>query len=386
MSSHPGSAARIGGGFDLVAGARPNFVKIAPLVRAFRAAGLPFRLVHTGQHYDPLLSDVFFAQLELPPPDVHLGVGGGSHAEQTARILAAYDGVLAAAPPRATIVVGDVNSTLACALAAAKRGVPVVHVEAGLRSFDRSMPEEINRVLVDHLADLLFVTEPSGVVNLRREGVAEERIHLVGNVMIDTLRALEPLARQAPGPERWGLEARGYALATLHRPGNVDDPAGLARVVAVLEAVAAELPVLFPVHPRTRDRLCAHGWQGRLAAHPRLRLVEPLGYLDFLRLMMDAAVVLTDSGGVQEETTALGVPCLTLRPNTERPITVEIGTNRLVPLEPDRVRAEVAAVRAGRGKRGRVPELWDGRAAERIAAVLIRWREGNAMAGSWAQA
>lgn len=366
---------RSDGPVDVVAGARPNFVKIAPLVRALRAAGLPYRLVHTGQHYDPLLSDVFFAQLELPPPDLHLGVGSGSHAEQTARILTAYDAVLERDPPRATLVVGDVNSTLACALAAAKREIPVIHVEAGLRSFDRSMPEEINRVLVDHLAELLFVTEPSGVVNLRREGIPEERIFLVGNVMIDTLRALAPAARQAPGPERWGLAPGSYALVTLHRPGNVDDAAGLARVVAVLEAVAEELPVLFPVHPRTRARLCAHGWQERLAAHPRLRLVEPLGYVEFLRLMQDAAVVLTDSGGVQEETTALGVPCLTLRPNTERPITIEVGTNQLVPLEPARVRAEVAAVREGRGKRGRVPELWDGRAAERIAAVLVRWSE-----------
>jgi UDP-N-acetylglucosamine 2-epimerase (non-hydrolysing) len=352
-----------------VAGARPNFMKIAPLLRELRGNGR-FRsfLVHTGQHYDEAMSEGFFRDLGIRRPDVNLEVGSGSHAAMTAQVLQRIEPVIAEQRPDVVAVVGDVNSTLAAALAAVKLGVPVAHVEAGLRSFDRSMPEEINRLMTDAISEWLFVTEPSGVENLRREGVDARRVHLVGNLMIDTLLAHVEAARALGVPRRLGLETQRYAVLTLHRPSNVDEPGRLARLFEVLEELHGELPVVFPMHPRTGaaiERLLG----GRA---PRLRVLEPLGYLDFLGLMADARLVLTDSGGIQEETTVLGVPCLTLRDNTERPVTVSQGTNRLVGNDPSAIRTEVRKVLAAGPPAGRVPELWDGHAAGRIADVLER--------------
>ncbi len=353
----------------LVAGARPNFMKIAPLLRELRGrpAFAP-RLVHTGQHYDAAMSERFFADLGIPAPDIHLEVGSGPHGWQTAEVLRRLEEVLLADPPAALIVVGDVNSTLAGALAAVKLGIPVAHVEAGLRSFDPSMPEETNRRLTDAVSRWLFVTEPAGEENLRSEGVAKDRIHRVGNVMIDSLRAHLERARGLDTLERLGLSPREYAVLTLHRPSNVDEAAHLERLFAVLEEVHREIPVLFPVHPRTRASIGAL-LGGR---EPALRLVEPLGYLEFLGAMAEARLVLTDSGGIQEETTVLGVPCLTLRENTERPITVSEGTNTLVGSDPATIRAEVRKILDHGGKRGCIPEGWDGQAARRIADVLER--------------
>jgi len=359
-----------------VAGARPNFMKVAPLLRAMRAR--PFfetLLVHTGQHYDAAMSEAFFRDLGMPEPDVNLGVGSGSHAAQTAEVLRSIEPVLLDWRPDVVVVVGDVNSTLAATIAAVKLGVPVAHVEAGLRSFDRSMPEEINRLLTDAVSSWLFTSEPAGAANLRREGVDEARIHFVGNVMIDTLLAHVDRARAEAPLDRLGLEANGYALLTLHRPSNVDDPERLQRLFDVLEEVHQRIPVVFPVHPRTRAAI-ENKMGGRV---PKLHLTEPLGYLTFLGLMAYARLVLTDSGGIQEETTALGVPCLTLRENTERPITVEQGTNRLVGRDVSLIRAGVDEILAAERRPPRVPDLWDGRAAERIADVLER--ELSARAG-----
>jgi UDP-N-acetylglucosamine 2-epimerase (non-hydrolysing) len=369
----------------LVAGARPNFVKIAPLMAALRrperAASAETLLVHTGQHYDAALSRVFFGQLGIPEPDVNLEVGSASHARQTAEVMTRFEPVCAEWKPDGVVVVGDVNSTLACALTAAKLGARVAHVEAGLRSFDRAMPEEINRTLTDALADWLFVTEPSGVANLRREGVAEEKIFLVGNVMIDSLQRFLPLARRSSALHDFGLlepgapagaKPRAFALVTLHRPSNVDDAATLEPLLEALCELAREVPVIFPVHPRTQARMEERGGGNRRALPAGLRLSAPIGYLEFLHLMSEAALVLTDSGGIQEETTALGVPCLTLRDNTERPITLEQGTNRLVGNRPERILSAARDVLRGQAKRGRAPELWDGRAAERIADILLR--------------
>lgn len=353
----------------LVAGARPNFMKIAPLLRELRARpGFEPCLVHTGQHYDDAMSRRFFEELGIPEPEVNLDVGSGSHARQTAEVLSRIELVLLERQPRAVVVVGDVNSTLAAALAAVKLGIPVAHVEAGLRSFDPSMPEEVNRRLTDAISEWLFVTEPAGEENLLREGVERHRIHRVGNVMIDTLRAHLEQARRLDTLERLGLEPKSYAVLTLHRPSNVDDPQRLHRLFQVLEGVHQEIPVLFPIHPRTRASI-----ERLLGGHaPKLRLVEPLGYLDFLRAMSEARLVLTDSGGIQEETTVLGVPCLTLRDNTERPVTVTHGTNTLVGSDPATIRVEVRKILDGGGKGGRVPEDWDGEAARRIVAVLAR--------------
>lgn len=360
-----------------ICGARPNFMKIAPLMRAFAARpGFTTRLVHTGQHYDENMSRAFFDDLHLPRPDVNLEVGSASHAVQTALIMQRFEPVVLRERPDAILVVGDVNSTVACALVAVKLGVPTLHVEAGLRSFDRSMPEEINRLLTDAISELLFVTEPSGVANLEREGIPPSRIHLVGNVMIDTLRAHQTLAERSPILQRLGLTARGYAVLTLHRPATVDHPEVLAGVCTALEEIQRAMPLVFPVHPRTRGQLERSGLLPRLQRWPNLRLTEPLGYLDFLKLMSAAAVVLTDSGGIQEETTVLGVPCLTLRENTERPITIEQGTNQLVGMNPDSILAGLRAVRAG-AVRGRIPDLWDGQAAGRIADIILRWHAGR---------
>jgi UDP-N-acetylglucosamine 2-epimerase (non-hydrolysing) len=352
-----------------VAGARPNFMKIAPLLRELRRrGGFEVQLVHSGQHYDPAMSESFFRDLEIPPPDVNLEVGSAPHGEQTALVLMRIEKLLVERRPHAVAVVGDVNSTLAAALAAVKLRVPVAHVEAGLRSFDREMPEEVNRVLTDAISDWLFTTEEAGDLNLRREGVADERIFRVGNIMIDTLLANLERARGLDTLSRLGVEPGRYALLTLHRPSNVDDPDRLRDLFEVLEEIHARIPVVFPVHPRTaaavREKLGGE--------EPSLHRTQPLGYLDFLRLMTDAKLVLTDSGGIQEETTALGVPCLTLRHNTERPITVTQGTNTIVGTDPATIRAEAEKVLEGKGKAGRIPELWDGRTAERIVDVLER--------------
>jgi UDP-N-acetylglucosamine 2-epimerase (non-hydrolysing) len=362
-----------------VAGARPNFMKVAPMLRAMTAAAAPFErvLVHTGQHYDAAMSDVFFRELGMPAPDVHLNAGSGSHGAQTARVLASFEEYLlgCSALPRGVVVVGDVNSTMACALAAVKLGVPVAHVEAGLRSFDRAMPEEINRVVTDAICDLLLTSERAGDTNLAREGIPPERVRFVGNVMIDTLVHQLPAARALGVPAAMGLAPRGYALVTLHRPSNVDEPARLTALVALLERLAAQRAVVFPTHPRTRERLERFGLLERLRGHGAIHLRDPLGYRENLGLMADAALVLTDSGGIQEETTALGVPCLTLRSNTERPATVTDGTNTLVGDDLDAASARVQEVLDGRYKRGGTVEGWDGHAAERVARVLIdAWR------------
>jgi UDP-N-acetylglucosamine 2-epimerase (non-hydrolysing) len=368
---------------DLVAGARPNFVKLAPVVRAIASQGrLAFRIVHTGQHYDEALTDVFFAELELPQPDAHLEVGSGSQGAQTARILERYEARLLRERPAATLVFGDVNSTIACALAAVKLGVPVAHVEAGLRSFDRSMPEEINRVLTDAVADLLLVSEESGLSNLRREGIPESKLRLVGNVMIDTLLAQLPRARERRAAEALGLGPRGYGLVTLHRPSNVDDPGTLRRLVDLLHELAARLPLVFPVHPRTREAARLAGLEDRLApGQPRLVCVEPLPYVDSLSLLAGAALVITDSGGLQEESSVLRVPCLTLRDNTERPATLLHGTNRLVGSRPERIRDAFASALAGEWPRGEHVPLWDGRAGERVAAELATWLDARQRTG-----
>lgn len=354
-----------------VVGARPNLMKIAPLVEEMRRhTGIEQILLHTGQHYDASLSQVFFDELGIPQPDITLGVGSGSHAEQTARVLVGFEQVLLEHRPDAVVVVGDVNSTLACAITAAKLWVPVAHVEAGLRSHDRKMPEEINRIVTDALSDLLFTTSRDAGDNLAREGIAAEKIHFVGNVMIDTLNKHRLQAAQLDTPARFRLQSGGYALLTLHRPSNVDDPSIFAGILQALTEIQREIPILFPVHPRTVRRLHDFGFAEHLAAAPGLMLIEPQGYLAFLDLMMHARLALTDSGGVQEETTILGVPCLTLRNNTERPITVTEGTNVLVGNDPNRITAEARVVLAGHGKAGRIPELWDGHAAERIVAIL----------------
>jgi UDP-N-acetylglucosamine 2-epimerase (non-hydrolysing) len=354
-----------------VVGARPNLMKIAPLMDAYaRAPEIEPLLVHTGQHYDANMSELFFRQLGIPEPDLNLEVGSASHAVQTAEIMKAFEPIVQRHRPDAVLVVGDVNSTIACGLVAVKLGVKLVHVEAGLRSFDRGMPEEINRVLTDSISDLLFCTEQSGVDNLRREGVAAERVHLVGNVMIDTLMRHRQRAEAQPILESLRLPDRGYAVLTLHRPSNVDDPAVLAKLLDVVEGVLADQALVFPVHPRTRQKLADHGLLARIGGQPGLRLVDPLGYLDFLKLMAHARVVLTDSGGIQEETTILGVPCLTLRENTERPVTCDVGTNRLVGQQPERILAAYREVMAGRGAPGRTPPLWDGGASGRIVEIL----------------
>jgi len=349
----------------LIAGARPNFMKLAPVYAQLRARpGTRCLVVHTGQHYDESMSSAIFRDLELPDPDVHLGVGSGPASLQTARILSELDPLLRRESPGAVLVFGDVTSTLAGALAASNLQVPVAHVEAGLRSFDWTMPEERNRVVVDHLSQWRFVTEPSGVKNLAREDI-RDGVHLVGNVMIDSLTRVIEKARARRVAEVVGVK-EPFAVLTLHRPGNVDDDARLAEVARVISAVAEFLPIVFPVHPRTRPALA------KISMPSNCVLTDPLGYLDFLGLVSQSAVVLTDSGGIQEETTALGIPCLTLRPNTERPITIEVGTNEMVDLDCDRIRACTASVLEGKFKKGRAPELWDGRASERIAEILLR--------------
>ena len=360
-------------------------MKASPVMAALqRCRGLSQMLVHTGQHYDLKMSGVFFDELSLPKPDVNLEVGSASHASQTAQIMLRLEEVLLDRRPDLVLVYGDVNSTLAAALVCVKLGIPIGHVEAGLRSFDRTMPEEINRLLTDQVADLLFTPSADADDNLAREGVPGERIHRVGNVMIDTLVSLLPLAEQQWDARLASTVPRQYALVTLHRPSNVDEPASLSRTVEALVRISQRVPVLFPVHPRTRARLDSSslniaeyrrssGVRGRdRGAGTGLHLMEPLGYLGFLALMRHAALVITDSGGVQEETTFLGIPCLTVRENTERPITVVLGTNTVVGQDAERLYHEVDRVLKGEGKRGQVPPLWDGHAADRIAEIVAR--------------
>jgi len=366
-----------------VVGARPNLVKIAPLMREMgNHPGIEPLLVHTGQHYDEKLSDVFFRQMGIPAPNFNLEVGSGSHAWQTAEILKRIEPLLTDNKPDLVLVVGDVNSTIATSLASVKLGIPVAHVEAGLRSFDRTMPEEINRILTDALADHLFVTEADAIGNLLNEGRPRDRIHLVGNVMIDALRQFLPLAQKSNiGNELGLLDGSGFApfaVLTLHRPSNVDSVQTLEKLLNAIEAVAEELLVIFPVHPRTQQRLK----DARVRHHVRVRMIPPVGYLDFLCLLDRSRLVLTDSGGIQEETTALGVPCLTLRENTERPITVTEGTNQLVGQDPTKIVAAAREILAGKVKGGQVPQFWDGHAAKRIVKILLGEAQYSGFEGS----
>jgi UDP-N-acetylglucosamine 2-epimerase (non-hydrolysing) len=351
-----------------VVGTRPNFVKTAPVIGALRAR-LPegrHTIVHTGQHYDRLMSDVFLEELGVPPPDHMLEVGSGSHAQQTARVMERLEPVLLDERPDLVMVPGDVNSTLAAALTAAKLQIPVAHIESGLRSFDRTMPEELNRIVADEIAEHLFLHSDEAIENLRAEGIAEERMHFVGNTMIDTLVALEDRFRAAGAAARLGVEPGEFVLVTLHRPALVDGPL-LEETVGRLTALAEQMPVVFPVHPRTRKTM-----EGFEPDHPGLLLSEPLGYIDFLSLLADAGAVLTDSGGIQEETTYLGIPCFTLRDNTERPVTIRAGTNTLLGLDPAAITGIPAALRERpAAERRKPPPLWDGHASERVAEVLI---------------
>lgn len=358
-----------------VVGARPNFMKIAPLMLEYRKHPADFDpvLVHTGQHYDDNMSKLFFEQLHLPKPDVYLGVGSGSHAEQTAKVMVEMEKLLSATPADLVVVVGDVNSTMAAAIVAAKLCIPIAHVEAGLRSFDRTMPEEINRLVTDALADYCFTTSQDADENLRREGVPAEKVFFVGNVMIDTLLQLKEASLKSDVRQRLGLDGE-FGFVTLHRPSNVDSKETLAEILSALKIVQEKLSLVFPVHPRTVNRMKQFGCWGELQRWQNMKLLEPVGYLDSLWLMANAKLVLTDSGGVQEETTVLGTPCLTIRENTERPITIIEGTNTLVGAGHAKIVAEAQRVIEGRGKKGRVPKYWDGKAAERIVKCLLEHR------------
>jgi UDP-N-acetylglucosamine 2-epimerase (non-hydrolysing) len=356
-----------------VVGARPNLMKIAPLMAEYsRYKSIKATLVHTGQHYDEIMSKLFFSELGIPEPDVNLEVGSGSHAAQTAEIMKRFEPVLINYKPDVVVVVGDVNSTIACGLVAVKLGIKLVHVEAGLRSGDRSMPEEINRVLTDSISDLLFCTEQSGVKNLLREGISPKKIHLVGHVMIDTLLRNKEKAKKSNILNLLNLNGDDFTVLTLHRPSNVDDPVVFARILEAIKIIQNDIPVIFPVHPRTRKNLES----GSLGEHanqlPGFRLTEPLGYLDFLKLMSNAKVVLTDSGGIQEETTILQIPCLTLRENTERPITTELGTNQIVGTNPKTIIQAYKRAVNGSLNKPVIPPLWDGHAAERIVKTLLK--------------
>lgn len=362
----------------IIVGARPNFMKAAPILKAMKQNG-SFEpvLIHTGQHYDALMSDVFFKDLDMPAPDIFLGIGSGTHAEQTAKIMLAKEKYLIEMKPDLVLVVGDVNSTLAAALTAAKLNIPVAHVEAGLRSGDRTMPEEINRLLTDQISDLLFTTEPSGAENLKREGVAPEKIHFVGNTMIDSLIQNLPKIENSKILEKLNLQKGKYAALTLHRPSNVDTKEGLEKIFQALEPVlkkiaSQNMSVVFPVHPRTRAKIAEFFPQLQLVG---LIFTEPLGYSEFIKLVQLSRFTITDSGGIQEETSVLGVPCLTLRNSTERPITIEVGTNTLITdqeLSRGKLQAEVDKILSGQYKQGKIPDLWDGKAAERIVAILSK--------------
>ncbi|MCC6723563.1 MAG: UDP-N-acetylglucosamine 2-epimerase (non-hydrolyzing) [Saprospiraceae bacterium] len=356
-----------------IAGARPNFMKIAPLHRAFQAnPSIESKIIHTGQHYDRGMSDIFFQQLELPEPDYNLGVGGGSHTQQTAKIMLEFEKVVELEKPDLVVVVGDVNSTVACTLVSSKMGIRVAHVEAGLRSFDRAMPEEINRLLTDSISDYLFVSEMAGMINLAKEGVASEKTFFVGNVMIDSLVHFREKAKALDVLASIGVAAKDYVLVTMHRPSNVDNAAGLSDITAIIEDLVQHRKVVFPVHPRTEKNLAQFGLLDKLKSLENLVILPPQGYLEFLNLMDNACLVLTDSGGIQEETTYLQVPCLTFRNSTERPVTVELGTNQLLAdLNPATVKAKVGEIFAGKAKAGVIPPFWDGKAALRIADILL---------------
>ncbi len=356
-----------------VCGARPNFMKIAPVMRAFGQSGeFQTLLVHTGQHYDKKMSHLFFDELNIPKPDINLEVGSGSHAVQTAEVMKRFEPVVTDFNPDYVLVVGDVNSTIACGLVAVKLGVKLIHVEAGLRSFDMGMPEEINRVLTDRISDLLFVTEQSGLDNLKNEGVPDEKVHLVGNVMIDTLLANCQKAAESKVMQNLGLTQRGYAVVTLHRPSNVDDMDKLNEIITAFGQIEKDIKLIFPMHPRTRNNIKGTDLGRRVEAMENLFLIEPVGYLDFLSLTSNAALVMTDSGGIQEETTILGVPCMTLRENTERPVTITEGTNRLVEITTEDILINYNELKdKGFDVSGKIPKFWDGKAAQRIADVIM---------------
>jgi UDP-N-acetylglucosamine 2-epimerase (non-hydrolysing) len=356
-----------------IVGARPNFMKVAPLHRAFSKNPLiESKIIHTGQHFDAKMSDVFFEQLELPKPHYFLGIGGGTHTEATARTMIEFEKVLKSENPDVVLVVGDVNATLACALVAVKEHIPVVHVEAGLRSGDRKMPEEINRIVVDNISDYLFVTEQDGLDNLKKEGVSDEKVFFVGNVMIDSLAYYHQKSKTLSTMQELGVKAKEFMLVTMHRPANVDTPEGLGSILEIIEKASDHLSVIFPIHPRTRNNMEKFGLSDKLKSIKNLILTEPQGYLEFLNLMDNAKLIITDSGGIQEETTFLQVPCLTFRDSTERPVTVTLGTNQLLAdLNADTVYEKLLEILAGKTKKGVIPPLWDGHTAERIAAILF---------------
>ncbi len=354
-----------------VVGARPNFMKIAPIQREMaKYDNIQPVLVHTGQHYDERMSKLFFDDLQLPKPDIYLDVRSGSHAVQTAKVMMAFEEVLKQEKPDLVIVVGDVNSTAACSMVAAKMETKIAHVEAGLRSFDRTMPEEINRLVTDVLSDFLFVTEKSGLENLKHEGIDDSKVHFVGHLMIDSLIYFEPMAEKSTVLQDLQLEPQNYGLITLHRPSNVDHKENFLKLLNAFEHIEKQIPLIFPIHPRSQKMIDQFGLRDKVEKMKNLRLLEPLGYLDFMKLLHNAKLVLTDSGGIQEETTYLGIPCITMRENTERPITVEIGSNVLVGTDTERIIEEAQKVLDGNAKKGQIPELWDGKAAERIVRIL----------------
>ena len=354
-----------------IVGARPNFIKVAPLHEAFKSYSEVEHIVcHTGQHFDSKMSDIFFRELGLPEPVYNLGVSGGSHAEQTAKIMMAFEEVVLKEKPDLVIVVGDVNSTLACSLVAKKLHIPVVHVEAGLRSFDETMPEEINRMVTDTISDMLFVTEESGMINLRKEGKKEEEIFFTGNVMIDSLVRLQPKFASSHIFEELNIEKGNYVLCTFHRPANVDSEDYLRELQGVLNELSEKCPIVFPIHPRTKNNMKNWGLENGFSAN--VIVTDPIGYIDFLSLTSEAKLIITDSGGIQEESTFLGIQCITVRDNTERPVTVDVGTNQLIGRDLSKVKVAALDVLSGNLKKGSKPELWDGKAAERIAAIIVK--------------
>jgi len=359
-----------------VVGARPNFMKIAPIINALNMNPdiFEYKLVHTSQHYDNEMSDIFFNELNLPMPDIWLGAGSGSHAEQTAKIMIEFEKVVIKEMPDLVIVVGDVNSTLACSIVASKLLIPVAHIEAGLRSFDRTMPEEINRIVTDALSDYLFTSCEDANENLKREGISEKKIHFVGNLMIDTLKLLKQEASKQNTLQDLNLQKQGYALLTLHRPSNVDDKNSFERILESMKEISSRIPIFFPAHPRTKKQIKLFGLQNYFS-NPNIKLANPFGYLSFLNLMMGSKFVLTDSGGIQEETTVLNIPCLTLRKNTERPITVSQGTNTIVDNDTDKIIQEANKIIDGIYKQGNIPKLWDGKSAERVVKVLLEKKD-----------
>lgn len=355
-----------------VVGARPNFMKVAPIHRAFQTYSdkIEHLIIHTGQHYDAAMSDAFFQDLDMPQPAVFLGIGSGSHAAQTAKVMVEFERVCEELKPDFIIVVGDVNSTIGCSLVSVKMGIPTAHVEAGLRSFDRAMPEEINRIATDSICDYWFVTEQSGLDELNKQGTPSDKVFFVGNTMIDSLHYALPKAKESPILNTLGLKQKEYALITMHRPSNVDEPKQLSDLLSMLAELTEKRDVVFPVHPRTRKNISTFGLSEIVESHPRLHLIEPQGYISFLSLMMNADFVMTDSGGIQEETTALGVPCLTIRTTTERPVTTTLGTNILIQPEPNTIRKALTDIIQLPRKQGQIPPLWDGKTAERIAKII----------------